>query len=174
MNKEFTLEESMKIYYDRDKKKKTISNKVINRRRVNMFKMLERNDGYFSEENIKRKEPFLYEIYVGWRNEEGRNKERNMSEFLFSQIDRKICEESLIKEIEKYGREEVLKEYLNVDKVNKQSSNKKEDDIDELIRIMMLNYLYSDEQYDCDNNSDLDYNDKENDNYDEENYFTSD
>ena len=126
MNKELTLEESMKIYYDRDKKKKTISNKVINRRRVNMFKMLERNDGYFSEENIKRKEPFLYEIYVGWRNEEGSNKERKMSEFLFSQIDRKICEESLIKEIEKYGREEVLKEYLNVDKVNKQNSNKKE------------------------------------------------
>ena len=58
MNKELTLEESMKIYYDRDKKKKKISNKVINRRRVNMFKMLERNDGYFSEENIKRKEPF--------------------------------------------------------------------------------------------------------------------
>ena len=93
MNKELTLEESMKIYYDRDKKKKKISNKVINRRRVNMFKMLERNDGYFSEENIKRKEPFLYEIYVGWRNEEGSNKERKMSEFLFSQIDRKICEE---------------------------------------------------------------------------------
>ena len=30
MNKELTLEESMKIYYDRDKKKKKISNKVIN------------------------------------------------------------------------------------------------------------------------------------------------
>ena len=79
-----------------------------------------------------------------------------------------------IEEIEKYGREEVLKEYLNVDKVNKQNSNKKEDDIDELIRIMMLNYLYSDEQYECDTNSDLDYNDKENDNYDEDNYFASD
>ena len=69
---------------------------------------------------------------------------------------------------------EVLKEYLNGDKVNKQNSNKKEDDIDELIRIMMLNYLYSDEQYECDTNSDLDYNDKENDNYDEDNYFASD
>ena len=38
----------------------------------------------------------------------------------------------------------------------------------------MLNYLYSDEQYECDTNSDLDYNDKENDNYDEDNYFASD
>ena len=62
MNKELTLEESMKIYYDRDKKKKKISNKVINRRRVNMFKMLERNDGYFSEENIKRKEHQLEQL----------------------------------------------------------------------------------------------------------------
>ena len=174
MNREMTLDESMKIYYDRDKQKKKISNKILNRRRVNMFKMLERNDGYFSEENIKRIEPFLYEIYVGWRNEEGVNKEKKMSEFLFSQIDRKDCEDNLIKEIEKYGREEVLKEYIKVDNVNKKSNNKKEDDIDELIRIMMLNYLYSDEHYECDDDIDLDYNDKENDNYDEENYFASD
>ena len=85
---DMTLEESMKLYFQRDNNKKKISNQVINRRRINMFKMLENNDGYFSEENIKAKEPFLYEIYIGWRNRDTTHESKKgikLSDFLFSQ-----------------------------------------------------------------------------------------
>ena len=174
---DMTLEESMKLYFQRDNNKKKISNQVINRRRINMFKILENNDGYFSEENIKAKEPFLYEIYIGWRNRDTTHESKKgikLSDFLFSQMDKNDDDNKLIKEINQYGREEVIQEYLKVNELNKKTNNRKEDDIDELIRIMMLNYLYSDEKYECDDDTDLDYNDKENDNFDEENYFNSD
>ena len=53
------------------------------------------------------------------------------------------------------------------------SENKREDDIDTLLRLCMHKFIYNPNKTEYDDDSDLDVDDKENDNYEDENYFNS-
>lgn len=177
-----TLKESMMKYEEQWKKRDKARLKIINRRKVKLFEMIRSNDEYFSEENIKRLDPILYEYYIGWRenmtpSKSYNNTRKNMSNFLLNQIDKESFEEELSKSVmndmNAYGKDNVINEMNQVKIVNSRSDSTREDDADELIRLMFIRFLYSNDIFSCDDNSDYD-DDNEADRFDEDNYFNID
>lgn len=181
-NDSIGLKEAMMKYKIQWKQRDKAKLKIVNRRKVKLFEMLRNNDEYFSEESIKRRDPILYEIYIGWRSKITNSKSLNntpkdMCSFLLSQIDKENFEEdlgnALTNDMNTYGKENIINELNQVKIVNSKSDSKREDDADELIRLMFIQFLYSDESFPSDYNSDYD-DDKEADRLDEDNYFNSD
>ena len=174
---DFTLKDSLNIYKNQ---KHTIPSKILNRRRVKLFQLLNNNDEKFSESSIKLSDPLLYNFFVGYRDNNILYNTKNvnkLSNFLLRELDRDEYAIKLKDEIEKqeqlYGKDKIDSEIYKVNELNLKSENKREDDIDTLLRLCMHKFIYNPNKTEYDDDSDLDVDDKENDNYEDENYFNS-
>ena len=174
---DFTLKDSLNIYKNQIH---TIPSKILNRRRVKLYQLLNNNDEKFSESSIKLSDPLLYNFFVGYRDNNILYNTKNinlLSNFLLRELDRDEYVIKLKDEIEKqekiYGKDKIDSEINKVNEINMKSENKREDDIDTLIRFCMHKFIYNPNKTEYDDDSDLDVDDKENDNYEDENYFNS-
>ena len=174
---DFTLKDSLNIYKNQIH---TIPSKILNRRRVKLFQLLNNNDEKFSESSIKLSDPLLYNFFVGYRDNNILYNTKNvnkLSNFLLRELDRDEYAIKLKDEIEKqeqlYGKDKIDSEIYKVNEINMKSENKREDDIDTLLRLCMHKFIYNPNKTEYDDDSDLDVDDKENDNYEDENYFNS-
>ena len=174
---DFTLKDSLNIYKNQIH---TIPSKILNRRRVKLFQLLNNNDEKFSESSIKLSDPLLYNFFVGYRDNNILYNTKNvnkLSNFLLRELDRDEYAIKLKDEIEKqeqlYGKDKIDSEIYKVNELNLKSENKREDDIDTLLRLCMHKFIYNPNKTEYDDDSDLDVDDKENDNYEDENYFNS-
>ena len=174
---DFTLKDSLNIYKNQ---KHTIPSKILNRRRVKLYQLLNNNDEKFSESSIKLSDPLLYNFFVGYRDNNILYNTKNvnkLSNFLLRELDRDEYAIKLKDEIEKqeqlYGKDKIDSEIYKVNELNLKSENKREDDIDTLLRLCMHKFIYNPNKTEYDDDSDLDVDDKENDNYEDENYFNS-
>ena len=173
----FTLKDSLNIYKNQ---KHSIPSKILNRRRVKLYQLLNNNDEKFSESSIKLSDPLLYNFFVGYRDNNILYNTKNvnkLSNFLLRELDRDEYAIKLKDEIEKqeqlYGKDKIDSEIYKVNELNLKSENKREDDIDTLLRFCMHKFIYNPNKTEYDDDSDLDVDDKENDNYEDENYFNS-
>ena len=173
----FTLKDSLNIYKNQ---KHSIPSKILNRRRVKLYQLLNNNDETFSESNIKLSDPLLYNFFVGYRDNNILYNTKNvnlLSNFLLRELDRDEYVIKLKHEIEKqekiYGKDKIDSEINKVNEINIKSENKREDDIDTLIRFCMHKFIYNPNKTEYDDDSDLDIDDKENEYYEDENYFNS-
>ena len=173
----FTLKDSLNIYKNQ---KHSIPSKILNRRRVKLYQLLNNNDEKFSESSIKLSDPLLYNFFVGYRDNNILYNTKNvnkLSNFLLRELDRDEYAIKLKDEIEKqeqlYGKDKIDSEIYKVNELNLKSENKREDDIDTLLRLCMHKFIYNPNKTEYDDDSDLDVDDKENDNYEDENYFNS-
>ena len=173
----FTLKDSLNIYKNQIH---TIPSKILNRRRVKLYQLLNNNDEKFSESSIKLSDPLLYNFFVGYRDNNILYNTKNvnlLSNFLLRELDRDEYAIKLKDEIEKqeqlYGKDKIDSEIYKVNEINMKSENKREDDIDTLLRLCMHKFIYNPNKTEYDDDSDLDINDKENENYEDENYFNS-
>ena len=173
----FTLKDSLNIYKNQ---KHSIPSKILNRRRVKLYQLLNNNDEKFSESSIKLSEPLLYNFFVGYRDNNILYNTKNvnlLSNFLLRELDRDEYVIKLKNEIEKqekiYGKDKIDSEINKVNEINMKSENKREDDIDTLIRFCMHKFIYNPNKTEYDDDSDLDIDDKENEHYEDENYFNS-
>ena len=173
----FTLKDSLNIYKNQ---KHSIPSKILNRRRVKLYQLLNNNDEKFSESSIKLSDPLLYNFFVGYRDNNILYNTKNvnsLSNFLLRELDRDEYAIKLKDEIKKqeqiYGKDKIDFEINKVNEINKKSENKREDDIDTLLRLCMYKFIYNPNKTEYDDDSDLDINDKENENYEDENYFNS-
>ena len=174
---DFTLKDSLNIYKNQ---KHSIPSKILNRRRVKLYQLLNNNDEKFSESSIKLSDPLLYNFFVGYRDNNILYNTKNvnkLSNFLLRELDRDEYAIKLKDEIEKqeqlYGKDKIDSEIYKVNELNLKSENKREDDIDTLLRLCMHKFIYNPNKTEYDDDSDLDLDDKENENYEEENYFNS-
>ncbi len=174
---DFTLKDSLNIYKNQIH---TIPSKILNRRRVKLYQLLNNNDEKFSESSIKLSDPLLYNFFVGYRDNNILYNTKNvnkLSNFLLRELDRDEYAIKLKDEIEKqeqlYGKDKIDSEIYKVNELNLKSENKREDDIDTLLRLCMHKFIYNPNKTEYDDDSDLDVDDKENDNYEDENYFNS-
>ncbi len=174
---DFTLKDSLNIYKNQIH---TIPSKILNRRRVKLYQLLNNNDEKFSESSIKLSDPLLYNFFVGYRDNNILYNTKNvnkLSNFLLRELDRDEYAIKLKDEIEKqeqlYGKDKIDSEIYKVNEINMKSENKREDDIDTLLRLCMHKFIYNPNKTEYDDDSDLDVDDKENDNYEDENYFNS-
>ena len=173
----FTLKDSLNIYKNQ---KHSIPPKILNRRRVKLYQLLNNNDEKFSESNIKLSDPLLYNFFVGYRDNNILYNTKNvnsLSNFLLRELDRDEYVIKLKDEIEKqekiYGKDKIDSEINKVNEINMKSENKREDDIDTLLRFCMHKFIYNPNKTEYDDDSDLDIDDKENEHYEDENYFNS-
>ena len=173
----FTLKDSLNIYKNQ---KHSIPSKILNRRRVKLYQLLNNNDEKFSESSIKLSDPLLYNFFVGYRDNNILYNTKNvnlLSNFLLRELDRDEYVIKLKNEIEKqekiYGKDKIDSEINKVNEINMKSENKREDDIDTLIRFCMHKFIYNPNKTEYDDDSDLDIDDKENEHYEDENYFNS-
>ena len=173
----FTLKDSLNIYKNQ---KHSIPSKILNRRRVKLYQLLNNNDEKFSESSIKLSDPLLYNFFVGYRDNNILYNTKNinlLSNFLLRELDRDEYVIKLKDEIEKqekiYGKDKIDSEINKVNEINMKSENKREDDIDTLIRFCMHKFIYNPNKTEYDDDSDLDIDDKENEHYEDENYFNS-
>ena len=174
---DFTLKDSLNIYKNQ---KHTIPSKILNRRRVKLYQLLNNNDEKFSESSIKLSDPLLYNFFVGYRDNNILYNTKNinlLSNFLLRELDRDEYVIKLKDEIEKqekiYGKDKIDSEINKVNEINMKSENKREDDIDTLLRLCMHKFIYNPNKTEYDDDSDLDIDDKENEHYEDENYFNS-
>ncbi len=173
----FTLKDSLNIYKNQ---KHSIPSKILNRRRVKLYQLLNNNDEKFSESSIKLSDPLLYNFFVGYRDNNILYNTKNvnlLSNFLLRELDRDEYVIKLKNEIEKqekiYGKDKIDSEINKVNEINMKSENKREDDIDTLLRCGMHKFIYNPNKTEYDDDSDLDIDDKENEHYEDENYFNS-
>ena len=173
----FTLKDSLNIYKNQ---KHSIPSKILNRRRVKLYQLLNNNDEKFSESSIKLSDPLLYNFFVGYRDNNILYNTKNvnlLSNFLLRELDRDEYVIKLKNEIEKqekiYGKDKIDSEINKVNEINMKSENKREDDIDTLLRLCMHKFIYNPNKTEYDDDSDLDIDDKENEHYEDENYFNS-
>ena len=173
----FTLKDSLNIYKNQIH---TIPSKILNRRRVKLYQLLNNNDEKFSESSIKLSDPLLYNFFVGYRDNNILYNTKNvnlLSNFLLRELDRDEYVIKLKNEIEKqekiYGKDKIDSEIYKVNEINMKSENKREDDIDTLLRLCMHKFIYNPNKTEYDDDSDLDIDDKENEHYEDENYFNS-
>ena len=173
----FTLKDSLNIYKNQ---KHSIPSKILNRRRVKLYQLLNNNDEKFSESSIKLSDPLLYNFFVGYRDNNILYNTKNvnlLSNFLLRELDRDEYVIKLKDEIEKqekiYGKDKIDSEINKVNEINMKSENKREDDIDTLIRFCMHKFIYNPNKTEYDDDSDLDIYYKENEHYEDENYFNS-
>ena len=173
----FTLKDSLNIYKNQIH---TIPSKILNRRRVKLYQLLNNNDEKFSESSIKLSDPLLYNFFVGYRDNNILYNTKNvnlLSNFLLRELDRDEYVIKLKNEIEKqekiYGKDKIDSEINKVNEINMKSENKREDDIDTLLRFCMHKFIYNPNKTEYDDDSDLDIDDKENEHYEDENYFNS-
>ena len=85
---DFTLKDSLNIYKNQIH---TIPSKILNRRRVKLFQLLNNNDEKFSESSIKLSDPLLYNFFVGYRDNNILYNTKNvnkLSNFLLRELDR--------------------------------------------------------------------------------------
>jgi hypothetical protein len=99
----YKLEDTVKLLKDRLKNNIRHSNiKILNRRKKKLDELLNQSD-YFSEDEIKRRDPILYEIYVGSykRKHENMNtkNECSITQMFFDEMDDSLHKENLNKEI---------------------------------------------------------------------------
>jgi hypothetical protein len=177
MNSNLSLKEFLDIYKNQIHR---IPLKILNRRRVKLYQLLNDNDEKFSESNIKISDPLLYDFFVGYRDKNilyNSKKVNSLSNFLLRELERDEYTLKLKEEIEKqereYGKDKIDIEIEKVNKINSQCNNSREDDIDTLLRLCMHKFIYNPNKTEYDDDSDLDLDDKENENYEEENYFNS-
>ena len=102
---EYKLEDTVKLLKDRLKNNISHSKiQIINRRKRKLDELLNQTD-YFSEEQIKRRDPILYEIYLGNSFKKNQTsdeaKEFFLTKFFMDELEDSIHKEKVKEEIEK-------------------------------------------------------------------------
>ena len=158
----YKLEDTVKLLKDRLKNNIRHSNiKILNRRKKKLDELMNQSD-YFSEEEIKRRDPILYEIYLGSykiKNENLNTKsESSITQMVFDEMDDSLHKENLNKtirrEMKEFGHNKIKNEYVflflklqkDLAKLNENIDNSLEDETDELIRLMMLKFLMGEDR----------------------------
>jgi len=116
----YKLEDTVKLLKDRLKNNIRHSNiKILNRRKKKLDELMNQSD-YFSEEEIKRRDPILYEIYLGSykiKNENLNTKsESSITQMVFDEMDDSLHKENLNKtirrEMKEFGHNKIKNEYV--------------------------------------------------------------
>jgi hypothetical protein len=121
---EDSIEDFFKQYKQNwNKKLNVIDKTILNRRKKKLDEILYGNNDFFSEENIKQRDPILYEIYVGSHKKRHQifnidvHTNSSMSKFLMNEIESDIHNQNikneLLKEYKIYGENSVNKLYVS-------------------------------------------------------------
>jgi hypothetical protein len=97
---DFSLEEIKQKTQERKNFSKQLSSKIMNRRYKKLEELIEEGD-YFSEENIIRREPALYQLYIGrYIKEPGPAGNFDMNDFLQDSAKKGELKEKILKFID--------------------------------------------------------------------------